>query len=326
MSADGYDLVYHFPGGISPKAKKVLTDLLIDYGEALDIKVTPTADKFHRNNPNSYIEKRGEVAGVVHLVRCWHGIGRPDLDMVISRDFTKSGKAFSKSLELLDELQVFSRGINSFLQNIDPIQHASLEAARTRAEEKYTYVKLVDSVDPLLMEGRAVMWNRMTPDHKDTRDPEVAWAALAVLGQIKSGWLIFRQLNLKVRYRPGDIVWLRGAILDHEVDVWEGEQRISIAHFTHKSYFDDLNVTCLTARGAIPTDPPTVLSGSFIENSLNRKRKRNEMVEGDSVHLGGVREADGYRAKRKRTRSALSRQHYKAAKKKVAEALPRTEG
>ncbi|KAJ3990831.1 hypothetical protein F5050DRAFT_1813386 [Lentinula boryana] len=121
MSANGYDLVYHFPGGISHKAKEVLTDLLIDYGKALDIKVTPTADKFHRNNPNSYVEKKGEVAGVVHLVRCWHGIGRPDLDMVISHDFTKSGIAFSKSLELLTELQLFSQGINSFLKNIDPI-------------------------------------------------------------------------------------------------------------------------------------------------------------------------------------------------------------
>ena len=118
--------------------------------------------------------------------------------MVISRDFMKSGKTFSKSVQLMEELQIFSEGINAFLQHIDPTQFSCLKEAREKAESKYPYVKMVDKVDPLLMEGRAIMWNRMTPDHKDLRDPKVAWAALVVLGRITSGWLLFRQLNLKV--------------------------------------------------------------------------------------------------------------------------------
>ena len=54
-----------------------MSDLLTEYGKVLNVKVKPTADRFHRNNPNSYIEREGEIAGVVHLVRCWHGIGHP---------------------------------------------------------------------------------------------------------------------------------------------------------------------------------------------------------------------------------------------------------
>ena len=188
--------------------------------------------------------------------------------MVISRDFMKSGKTFSKSVQLMEELQIFSEGINAFLQHIDPTQFSCLKEAREKAESKYPYVKMVDKVDPLLMEGRAIMWNRMTPDHKDLRDPKVAWAALVVLGWITSGWLLFRQLNLKVRYQPGDVVWLRGAILNHEVDVWEGEQRICVAHFTHESYFKDLGLECRTAPGITPTEVTV--------NHTNHGRKRKQ--------------------------------------------------
>lgn len=91
MSSDGFDLVYHFPGGIGAKVQFLLlynffwlthyqdkmTSVLIEYGNALKLKVKPTADKYHRNSPNSYKKKPGEISGVVHLVRCWHGIGRP---------------------------------------------------------------------------------------------------------------------------------------------------------------------------------------------------------------------------------------------------------
>ena len=84
--------------------------------------------------------------------------------MVISRDFMKSGKTFSKSVQLMEELQIFLEGINAFLQHIDPTQFFCLKEAREKAESKYPYIKMVDKVDLLLMEGRAIMWNRMTPD------------------------------------------------------------------------------------------------------------------------------------------------------------------
>jgi hypothetical protein len=53
-----------------------MSTILINYGKELGVKVASTADKLHRNIPNSYTQRPGEVAGVVHLVRCWHGIGR----------------------------------------------------------------------------------------------------------------------------------------------------------------------------------------------------------------------------------------------------------
>ncbi|KAJ3715653.1 hypothetical protein C8R42DRAFT_725468 [Lentinula raphanica] len=123
MSGDGYDLVYHFPRGMTDKER--MGNLLMEYAKAVDVRVRPTADKFHRNNPNSYIQRPAEIAGVTHLVRSWHGIGRTDLPMVTSRDVIKNGTVFSRSMELLRELRLFSKCINHFLENMDSTQHAT---------------------------------------------------------------------------------------------------------------------------------------------------------------------------------------------------------
>ena len=35
------------------------------------------------------------------------------------------------------------------------------------------------------------------------------------------------------------MIFLRGGILPHEVEAWEGGQRVLLAHFTHKSLWDE---------------------------------------------------------------------------------------
>lgn len=94
--------------------------------------------------------------------------------------------------------------------------------------------KALSSIDPLLFEGRGVMYNRKTPLHQDKLDPHRGWAALLALGEFKTGGeLSIPRLKLKVRYLPGDLILIRGRILPHEVLDWDGKQRISIVMFTH---------------------------------------------------------------------------------------------
>jgi hypothetical protein len=58
---------------------------------------------------------------------------------------------------------------------------------------------------------------------------------MAALGYHKGGYLVLPELGLHVRLEPGDIVLIRGRILRHFVEDWEGGQRICIPHFTHSS-------------------------------------------------------------------------------------------
>lgn len=138
--------------------------------------------------------------------------------------------------------------MNEWFRNIDPTQYVSLETLMAKVEKSHPYMKALNMLDPLKMEGRAIMYNRTTPNHHDVKDSHVAWACLVLLGRIIKGTLYFPRLNLRVRYIPGDVVWLRGSILDHEVEVWEGPQRICVAHFTHNSLFTFFNVKCDTGK------------------------------------------------------------------------------
>ena len=164
---------------------------------------------------------------------------------VPSRDYIPSGRKFSLAMALRRNLFASSIRINSILKHIDPKQHQALEVLGKAVHKKYAFAQALDSIDPLLFEGRAIMWNRQTVLHGDTTDPIRAWVALFVLGKFKKGFLVFPRLNLRLSYEPGTIVFLRGHILPHEVEAWEGGQRVSVVHFTHQSAWDEFNMTCV---------------------------------------------------------------------------------
>lgn len=146
--------------------------------------------------------------------------------------------------------------MNAYLQNIDPKQFQCLIQLRQAGNDKYPHMEALGSIDPLLMEGRAIIFNRQTERHPDEDDPLPAWAGLVILGSFTEGFLSIPVLNLRVRYIPGDVVWIRGRILEHEVTAWVGGQRVCIAHFTHTSFFREMGISCETGLGIPPTDDP----------------------------------------------------------------------
>jgi hypothetical protein len=88
------------------------------------------------------------------------------------------------------------------------------------------------------------MWNRQTPLHGDLADPLKSWVVLLVLGKFTKGHLWIPKLQLRLFYEPGTIVIFRGHLLPHEVECWEGGQRVSIVHFTHQSLWDEFGMEC----------------------------------------------------------------------------------
>jgi hypothetical protein len=163
---------------------------------------------------------------------------------VASGDYLKSGARFSAAMAVKNAFSATSHRINSILKYLDPVQHEALSQLRSAVHLKYPFAKALDSIDPLLMEGRALMWNRQTVNHADRTDPIRAWVALMVLGKFKKGFLFISRLNLRLEYEPGAIIFLRGHILPHEVEAWEGGQRVSIVHFTHQSLWDEFKMEC----------------------------------------------------------------------------------
>lgn len=235
--------------------------MLMQMGQNLKLTISG-ADLRGRNAPESYVKRDGELMGCIKLVKLWHGIGhtvRPKVlycisDSVcssktaaptISTDFIKSGSQFSTTTTALTEMKSLSLLVNTILEKIDKTQFEALTSLHTKISQRYAVVAALSSIDPLIMEGRAIMFNRKTPPHTDRLDPFRAWATMITFGNFsKGGECYISRLKLRIRYLPGDAIIIRGRILAHEVEEWGFGQRISIAHFTHTALWESEGMTC----------------------------------------------------------------------------------
>ena len=163
----------------------------------------------------------------------------------ISTDFIKSCSQFSTTTTTLAELKSLSLLVNTILEKIDKDQFEALTSLHAKISRKYPIIKALSAIDPLIMEGRAIMFNRKTPSHTDRLDPVHAWATMITFGNFTEGGECYiKRLRLRIRYLPGDAIIIRGRILAHEVEEWGPGQRVSIAHFTHTSLWESEGMSC----------------------------------------------------------------------------------
>lgn len=213
-------------------------------------KSATSADKVGK-----YVKRPGEVCGKIRVVKGWFEIGQEvsrltghfaetheqhSGDVVPSPEMFKTGGSFSRMSQLYRDLELLSKRINETIEKVDPIFFKALTELHKRATAKHASLAAWKNVDPLLFEGRELLFNQHSGRHRDSQDPKLAYAGLFAAGNFTSGGrLFFPQLNLWVRLLPGDFVLLRGRVLEHEIEAWEKGQRISIPHFTHTSLWRD---------------------------------------------------------------------------------------
>jgi len=166
--------------------------------------------------------------------------------VVPSADCLKSGGVFAKTAELYQKLHLLSNKINEAIQVVNPKFFASLSQFHKVSMAKHPSLAIWATIDPLLLEGRELLFNRHSGRHFDIQDPKLAYAGLYAAGTFTSGgYVFFPQLNLRVLLLPGDFILLHGRVLEHEIEAWEGGQRISILHFTHTSLWRDCGLADL---------------------------------------------------------------------------------
>jgi hypothetical protein len=99
-------------------------------------------------------------------------------------------------------------------------------------------LSVLNGIDRLFLEGREALFNGLADKHTDRWDPQLGWVVLVALGSFKGGYLYLPKVGLRVRFGPGDVILLRGRVIQHMIEVSDGGQRISIPHFTHTSLWD----------------------------------------------------------------------------------------
>jgi hypothetical protein len=146
----------------------------------------------------------------------------------------------NNTCQIVRDLEILSHRINACLEFADPEHYADAVALRNLIRKVAASYDVLAESDVLVYEGREILFNRMSGLHVDIQDPHLGWAILAALGSHKGGHIYFPHLGLRVRLEPGDIILLRGRVIPHQVEEWDG-QRISIPHFTHSSMWRALD-------------------------------------------------------------------------------------
>ena len=133
--------------------------------------------------------------------------------------------------------------MNSFtttaLLAIDPLQYGLLRQVYDWRRARYKSQVAIASLDKYnLWEGREIMFNRWSKAHWDHNDPHYSWACIVYFGDFAEARMKFRQINVEVCLRPGDVIYLRGRDLLHEVGDWGVGQWHFMVYFTHESLWD----------------------------------------------------------------------------------------
>lgn len=153
-----------------------------------------------------------------------------------------TAEGFTNATDVLLNLGIVSHNVNAFLMHADRTHYNDAVNLRQTAMKKSASQAAFGAIDPLVYEARELLFNRVSGEHTDSQDPLYSWAVLVAFGNNTPVTFEVPQLNLRMRFRPGDGIALRGRVLRHKTSGWTSGQRIVIPHFTHQSTWDSYEV------------------------------------------------------------------------------------
>lgn len=140
--------------------------------------------------------------------------------------------------------QVKKLAVKNFFRSFTPIiqtmgilfqgvDEPAYNAYRRNYEElqKTTQLEWLKTSERCCWLGLAVLSNLQVEPHKDRSDAKDGWVGMCCAGKFTGGLLVLPELELKLQFEPGDVVYFRSAILEHYVTGFEGE-RSSFVFFT----------------------------------------------------------------------------------------------
>jgi len=154
-----------------------------------------------------------------------------------------SGRKYVGSTKALSAFKMLSKRLNWVLDILDPRAAEQYKTLQKVSMEKLEYLQGFNAINQSYWQGRIILYNRQTPPHRDTRNPPLEWTPLHAGGEFTEGGALFiEELKLRLRYLPGDLIFIRGRLLTHSVEPWSGGQRISAVYFTHDAFWKSLNL------------------------------------------------------------------------------------
>ncbi|MCJ1430964.1 hypothetical protein MMC27_000314 [Xylographa pallens] len=200
-------------------------------------KMPKNNDKRNQGTKQSRIEElreKGQHAGDYHFAR-WYETGRsnePGALHHLSSDIV-SAKPLQEKLvyDFFREQAPLSQGICKWFEKIDPSMYEKYHKC-------YTELANADKLGPLFQScqgaftGLVLLLNINVGPHKDSGDVKCGWVATTLEGDWTGGHVIFPEHRIKINQKPGDILFVRAALLLHCVGLIESGYRYCMTHFT----------------------------------------------------------------------------------------------
>jgi len=143
----------------------------------------------------------------------------------------------------LSSISPVEHTLNEIFSVLSPeLYHAGMEAREELQHSSNNNIVLAATTWVSCFTGISVIANHVTPPHIDTFGHYCWYDLLAAAGRYTRCKFRFRDLGGECDYLPGTLLAINGNFIQHEVDDWEGPDRICYAHFMRKAVLKRLGV------------------------------------------------------------------------------------
>ncbi|EJF55412.1 hypothetical protein DICSQDRAFT_130611 [Dichomitus squalens LYAD-421 SS1] len=246
VSGDGYDLVFHFPGAVKPTTLENVTNAATQLS-----KVAPPTKKVSGREDHDFCPKGG-IVGMTHICQYWHATGHKHRPGGPGLHMRRTVNSYRGTFQFWRDTTALASLCTALLETVDPVQHnllKRLKEVRLGCDDTPEQKAFESPTRNLFWENLEVIFNRKSAAHFDLSDPHFAWACIVYFGTFEQAYLTFPQLGLRVRIRPGDVVFFRGRDLLHLVEDWGKGDRYLIVYFTHEAAWADFGMGGQCASG-----------------------------------------------------------------------------
>jgi hypothetical protein len=121
-----------------------------------------------------------------------------------------------------------------WLETVAPVKYKAYRQHVDRLVKADTGLSAFHFTNNMSFFGMACLRNIQVYNHKDKGGVRDGWVGMTCVGEFKGGELCFPDLDVKLRFLPGDIIIFRSCILQHFIRTTIGE-RSSLVFFSHSS-------------------------------------------------------------------------------------------
>jgi hypothetical protein len=221
----------------------------IDYNDIYNTPPPLRNKDMTRHPKDDYAEAKkkwdllGKPVGVFHYA-LWAATGNKpgsrqkiptQYNQYLSADCYGSPQAASrqeKVMQFFRSIAPIMQSLAAWFRALDPEQYEAYRAHFQHLVD-VTPLKILEVSNSQCWLGLAVLRNLQVHNHKDKGDVKDGWVAMTCFGDFtEGGELCLPQLDLKLHFRPRDVVFFRSSVLEHFVTKANG-QRSSFVFFSH---------------------------------------------------------------------------------------------